>query len=319
MKVFIITIMLAAFSFGSSAQENPADTLEVTDSTLYRVLTSQKSEYLGYILKQDAREVLLRTDDGRSIFIPQYVISKIEKVDATDFNAIGKYIGEDKFATRYFLTTNGLPIKKGEHYVQWSLLGPDIQFAVGDNFGMGIMTSWIGMPIIANAKYSFQLGEKTQFAVGGLLGTGGWAAWDWGGALPFGTISYGSRRANIALSAGYGAIWAGGDAEGRAITSVAGMVKVGPNISLVFDSFILLPGETETITNTYEYTDWQTGETYTETYSYDREKPGIAIFVPGIRWHQDEGKALQFGLTGVAVQGDLFPVPIPMVQWFRSI
>ncbi len=138
-----------------------------------------------------------------------------------------------------------MPIKKGEHYVQWNLFGPDFQFGLGKNLGVGIMTSWVGIPIIGTIKKSWQLGEKTQFAVGALIGTGSWALPDWGGALPFGTLSFGDRSKNIAISAGYGAIWQNGDLDGGALASIAGMIKVSPKISLVFDSFILLPGQNE--------------------------------------------------------------------------
>jgi hypothetical protein len=75
---------------------------------------------------------------------------------------------------------------------------------------------------------------------------------DFGGALPFATISFGDRRKNITFSGGYGAIWQDGYFEGRAITSVAGMIKVSPKISFVFDSFIVLPGMTKTVTDTYQ-------------------------------------------------------------------
>ena len=251
-----------------------------------------RGEIFGKILSQDAREILVLTKDNRKIYIPQHTIKEIVLISSSNFNQKGDFVGEDKFSTRYFITTNGLPIKKGENYVQWNLFGPDFQFGIGKNLGVGLMTSWFGIPIIGTIKKSWELGNKTQVAIGGLFGTGSWASPDFGGMLPFGTISFGDRTKNIAISAGYGAIWQDGGTTGRALTSIAGMIKVSQKVSLVFDSFIFLPGKTES---------------------------GLALLIPGVRIHQSEGKAIQFGFIGMYANNELIPVPIPSIQWYRSL
>tara|TARA_B110000037_G_C17111986_1_gene502240 strand:- start:130 stop:1092 length:963 start_codon:yes stop_codon:yes gene_type:complete len=316
-------LFLLSFLCLSSIGFSQNDSISVQDTNTYRFIKTDGGELIGKILNQDAREILILTNDNRKIYLPQHTIKEMVIVNTSDFNNKGEFIGEDKFATRYFITTNGLPINKGEHYVQWNLFGPDFQFGLGKNFGVGIMTSWLGMPIIGTIKKSWEIGEKTQFAVGGLIGTGSWALPDWGGALPFGTLSFGDRSKNLAISGGYGAIWQNGDLDGRALTSIAGMIKVSPKISLVFDSFILLPGQTETITNTYEDYVYNSSsgqyEYQTVTNTYETRSPGLALLIPGVRWHQEEGKAIQFGFTGVITDGDNLPIPIPMVQWYRSL
>ena len=268
------------------------DTTLTKDTSTYRIIKTDGGELIGQIQSQDAREILLLTKDDRQIYIPQHAIKEVIKLKNSDFNNIGTFIGEDKFATRYFITTNGLPIKKGEHYAQWNLFGPDFQFGIGKDLGVGIMSSWIGVPIIGSIKKSWQIGDKSQFAIGGLVGTGSWIVPEFGGALPFATLSFGDRSKNIAFSGGYGAIWTGDGVSGRAISSIAGMAKISPKISLVFDSFVLLPNENQT---------------------------GGALFIPGIRWHQEEGKAIQFGFAGIIADGFIVPVPIPTVQWYRSL
>ena len=296
------------------------DTTKVTTEPVYfRIIKTDKTEVIAEILKEDEREIYVRTKDGRTFYIPQHMIKKVEEVKSSDFNARGKYVGEDRFATRYFITTNGLPVKKGEHYIQWNIFGPDFQFGVAENLSLGIMSSWLGTPLIGSIKWSTKLGERSQLGIGGLLGTGSWLAPDYGGALPFASLSFGDRSKNIAFSGGYGAVWTNGNTSGRAIVSVAGMIKVGPNISLVFDSFIMPPGAVQS----YTYTDYvynpQTGD-YTEVQQTGTYRdPGIALLIPGIRWHQSEGKAFQFGFTGVITDGEVLPFPIPMVQWYRSI
>lgn len=319
MKTLLITLLFSILWINVYSQN---DTIPIQDTNTYRIIKTDGGELIGKILKQDAREILLLTNDNRQIYIPQHTIKEIVILNTSDFNEKGDFIGEDKFATRYFITTNGLPVKKGEHYLQLNLFGPDLQFGLGNNLGIGIMTTWVGMPIIGTIKKSWEINKNTQFAVGALVGTGSWAAFDWGGALPFGTISYGDRTKNIAISGGYGAIWEDGDMVGRGLTSIAGMIKISPKISLVFDSFILLPGKTETKTDIYQDYVYNPStmqyEYQTVTNSYLVKRPALALVIPGIRWHQGEGKAIQFGFTGVISGNDFLPVPIPMIQWYRT-
>ncbi len=288
MRTYLITLLLSVFTLISIAQQDTTVT--------YRIVKTDGGELVGKILTQDAREILLVTVDGRQVYIPQHTIKEIVKVDSRDFNAQGNFVGEDRFATRYFLTTNGLPVKKGEHYVQWNLFGPDLQFGLGENLGVGVMTTWIGIPLVGSIKKSWQLKEEVHIAVGALVGTGSWAAIDIGGALPFGTISFGDRRRNIAFTGGYGTVWGFNDdwgeseVDGQFMASIAAMAKIAPKLSLVFDSFILPVAD----------------------------EP-FGIFLPGLRWHQDEGKAVQFGFAGILTNGELVPVPIPMIQWYRSL
>ena len=173
---------------------------------MYRIVKNDGGELIGKILQKDAREILVRTIDNREIYIPQHVIKELIPLKPGDFNARGSYVGEDPFSTRYFLTTNGLPVGKGNHYMQWSWLGPDIQFGLKNNIGVGLITTWVGIPLIATVKKSYSISDKSQFAIGALIGTGSWAAPKWGGALPYVTLSFGDRQRNVAFSAGYGAI-----------------------------------------------------------------------------------------------------------------
>jgi hypothetical protein len=37
-----------------------------------------------------------------------------------------------------------------------------------------------------------------------------------------------------------------------------------------------------------------------------------------VRFHQAEGKAIQFGFAALAADGEFLPVGVPMIQWYRS-
>ena len=301
MRTIVLLTILLLLSLHSLAQ---SDSSSVGDQQ-YRIILTDDTEIYGLILSQDKREILVRSRDGREFYIPQYEVRKIVLLKQAEFSRSGEYIGEDKFATRYFITTNGLPMRKGEHYVQWNLYGPDFQFALGDRISAGIMTSWLGVPIIGNLKYTLFNENSTQVAVGVLAGTGSWTIPDVGGVLPFATISFGDRSRNLAISGGYGSIWAEGERNGRALLGIAGMLKVAPRLSLVFDSFMLLPGQRETYTNG------------AAVITSSREE-FIGLFIPGLRWHKSPESAFQFGFSGIAVAGELVPAPIPMLQWYRA-
>jgi hypothetical protein len=320
MRCFVISFFLLCFVNTSFSQ---IDTLK-TDTSLYRIIKTDKGELIGHIIQSDSREVRLMTLDNREIVIPQFMIQKIEKINEKDLSKTGDYVGEDRFSTRYFITTNGLPIKKGEHYIQWNLFGPDLQFGVGKNVGIGLMTSWLATPVIATAKYSIPLREKLQLAVGTLIGTSSWAGFsnsdmNFGGILPFVTLSAGNRKANLAISGGYGATWFDSEITGRPLTSVAGMVKISRKISLVFDSFMVLSGKSEVTTETR--TDYNPNTGAWESYSVQvtEKKPGVFLFIPGLRWHQGPDRAFQFGFLGVYSMDEFLPIPLPMVQWYRNL
>jgi hypothetical protein len=299
MKQLILILSLIFFNIAFS-QTVTSDTTK-----LFCITQNDGNKIVGKVTSNTSREVTIVTNDGREIIIPQYVIKSITEVNTSDLNEKGEYIGEDNFRTRYFLTTNGLPLEKGKNYIQWNLFGPDFQFSVTDHLGMGIMSSWIGMPIIGTVKYANKITDKVHYAIGGLVGTGSWIRPDFGGALPFAAITFGTGRSNINFSGGYGAVWSDGSTSGRGILSVGGMTKVGKRVSLVFDSFIMLPGATKSYTDSWGY-------------NYVQTRPGFAILVPGVRFHQTETSAFQFGFGGLVFEDELVPVPIPMVQWYRS-
>jgi hypothetical protein len=269
------------------------------DSTKIYVLTQNDgTEITGKILKSDEREITVLLTDGRKIVIPQYVVKTITPTNTSDFNSLGQFVGEENFRTRYFLTTNGLPLKKGKNYVQWTLLGPDLQFSITDRLGAGVMTTWIGMPIIGTIKYTGNISKNVNYAIGTLIGSGTYIAPSFGGALPFGAITFGDGRSNLNLSAGYGAIWANGDVNGRPLLSLGGMTKVGKRVTLVLDSFFLLASAS--------------------TYSSSQNST-FGFVLPGVRIHSTDTRAFQIGFASIMSDNKFRPIPFPVVQWFRIL
>jgi hypothetical protein len=326
---FIVALLLTSYLFAANlVAQNLTDNLP----KMYVVTKNDGVKFIGEILSSDAREVLMRTNAIGDVYIPKHEIKEIKEILA---GSAKQFVSDDIFATRYFITTNGLPIKKGESYIQWNLYGPDFQFGIADNFGVGVMTSWAAIPIVGNAKYSIKLKGRSSMALGLLAGTGSWAFPEFGLALPYVSYTYGDRRNNLTLSTGFAQVYYQNSVynpntglnfdenqhEGRLLVSVAGMAKITDKFSLVFDSFISPWGPDVTRTQ-FEY-----GNFNPNTGNYDEirevkvteKSPGLAIFLPGVRWQMDADRAFQFGFTGFYYDDEFMPFPIPMVQWYRRL
>ena len=135
----------------------------------------------------------------------------VDPPSATNGDKAGLMNGDDlrnagPFTTRYYFTTNALPIKKKENYTLTHLYGPEVHFALTDNLSLGVMATWIASPIALAAKYSFNNSNTESdinFAVGAIVGSGGYLAPQAFGGLYFGTVTKGNRSSNISLSAGF--------------------------------------------------------------------------------------------------------------------
>ena len=288
LATFLVLISLFAADKAQAQVSNSIDTNKV-----YVIIKNDGSEFIGKIMSSDIYEVVLESQKLGAIAIPKHEIKIMKLLQNGDLDVAGSFIPNEPFATRYFITTNGLPIAKGESYITGNIFGPDFQYGLADNLGVGVITSWIGSPIIFTSKYSFEIDKNVNGAVGLLIGTGGWGwASSFGLAIPYGSITLGDSKSNITGSLGYGTIW-GNDkyGGGRSIVSIAAMHKISKGISLVFDSFILPPT------------------------SYQNN---FALFIPGLRFQTSESSAFQFGFAGASIGNYTGAIPFPYLQGFRK-
>jgi hypothetical protein len=296
LATFLVLISLITADKAQAQVSNSIDTNKV-----YVIIKNDGSEFIGKIISSDMREVIMETQKLGAIAIPKHEIKIMKQLQNGDLGTAGSFVPNEPFATRYFITTNGLPIAKGESYITYGILGPDIQYGLADNLGVGVITTWWGSPIIFTSKYSFEVSKNVNGAVGLLVGTGGWTS-SFGMAIPYGSITLGNRKSNITGSLGYGTIWGNqNNAGGRTIVSIAAMHKISKSISLVFDSFILPP--TKTIIDNIN------GKVYENNF---------ALFLPGFRFQTSETGAFQFGFAGANAFGETYQIPFPYLQWFRK-
>ena len=284
----VISLLITFFSQPGMSQENSPDTVHRV-KRLSVVIKNDGAEYIGTILSQDDREILIETETIGRVIIPKHEIREIREVNDREMRH-GVYVGDNIFSSRYFITTNGLSLKKGENYALINLYGPEAHFCLADNFTLGGLTSWIGVPIIASMKYSIPVTENLHFGLGVLAGTLSWYDLGSVGALGYASVTLGNNNNNITFSAGYAGITNGEDVSGSdPLFSLAGMLRLGKNVSLVGDSFIYAGEQT------------------------------IALIIPGLRFSRRERSAFQFGFAGLISSEESIPYPIPMVAWFLKI
>ena len=176
------------------------------DTNTYVVIKSNNQEFIGKILSDDGREILLMTASIGKVYINKSDIKSMVLIsDAKNQIINGEYRGSGVFTTRYQFSTNAFSILKGENYAKINLGGPEVHFAVSNNFSIGVMSSWIASPVGLALKYTVPTrNEKVNFGVGTIMASSGYIAQGriWGG-LHWGMLTIGDRKNNITFSAGY--------------------------------------------------------------------------------------------------------------------
>ena len=181
------------------AQVTPVDT------SLYRVVKYNNQEYIGRILSDDGREVLLETSALGKIYIVKSDVQSITIVHR-EIDFVGdEYRGTGVFTTRYQFSTNAFPLQKHENYALVNLYGPEVHFSVSKNFSIGVMATWIASPIVLAMKYTILTrNEKLNFGFGSLIGSAGYLNQGKGyGGLHWAMATYGDRKNNVTFSLGY--------------------------------------------------------------------------------------------------------------------
>lgn len=352
--VMIFSSIFYSFSFGqdtidSEKGRSTSTFISPPDSLVQKkvVTTINGQVYIGQILSDDGREILIETDKLGKLFISKSDIKSI--VDLKDEKDIkhGEFNATGPFTTRYAFTTNALPITKGENYALLNLYGPEVHFAVTDNLNIGVMSTWIASPFVFAAKYSHKTtNEKINLSAGALIGTSGYLTSFRGiGGLYFGNITFGDRKNNITFSAGYAHLKTGiyndnylapdeypndgqvyqlyerslNPVSKGPMFSIAGIAKVGAKASFVFDSMF---GYFSSSRNRQVYVDNFDGTSKIVSSNVDTKSIAL-FFMPGMRFQSAENKAIQVSLAGVSfkrlqgyVNTETISVPIPMVSWF---
>lgn len=284
MQAKIILILLLFLSIGTSQLSYGQEPADTTGKELKLVVKHDGVEYIGYILSDDGREVLLYTRELGMIYIRKEGIHSITTIEPLEINKGGLYDPSGVFTTRYYFTNNALPVKKRDNYAMVHLYGPEVHFAAGKGFTGGIMTTWGFSPLIAAFKQSIKTNNpKLNFSIGTMIGSSGYLNTfrGWGG-MHWATATIGSPKNNLSISAGYLYVQPGFNDREVAIVddgfypmtytqeqifqtngtsklfktpmfSLAGIWKVGKRASFIFDSMAAVFNDTQTELNIEPY------------------------------------------------------------------
>lgn len=305
-----------------------------TDSTTVKktfiIIKNDDRQYIGQILQDDGREVLLLSSTIGKIYILKSDIKLIKEIELNEQKTIDistlsdEFALESPFTTRYAFTTNALPIKKNVNYAMIHLYGPEIHFALSNRFSIGLMTTWIGCPMALVGKYTFPSKRKNlNFAAGTILGTSSYINQGQGyGTLSWGTVTLGDRINNFSFSAGFGTIGSFRKTNLRLgpIGSIAFIHKMGDRTSFIFDSMISFTEYGST-----QYTqDWIFDSYGNYIYTSIAQPNNLVtscFFMPGLRYQKNTKQAFQFCVAGVisSSKTSSHSFPLPMCSWFYKL
>ena len=339
-------------SYGQVVNENT----ETNTPKLYKIVKHDGTEYIGEILSDDGREVLIQTKSLGKIYIPKADIKSITPIEDETKIVNNNFRESGPFTTRYHFTTNALPIKKGEDYALVNLYGPEVHFSVSDQFTAGVMTSWIGSPFVGAFKYTIPTSnEKINLGLGTLFGTSGYLNSFRGyGGLYWGMITFGDRLKNFTVSAGfthvdvgirsksfdipgtYDAVISGGwsyspqiprvsrrpNMVTAPVISIGGIVSSGKKASFIFDSMLFFSKQKGDGRIRTENRDPNNpyGPFGLQSVTVEENDKNTILFymMPGMRFQQTDSRAFQVALAGVtyARDGRVISFPAPTCSWF---
>ena len=338
MKNFIVSIF-AIVLISVSSQIHAQ--VKSSDSTLRLIEKNDGTKYIAIILSDDARELLIETETIGKIYIPKSEVKRITLIENQDEIKNGELLEESPFSTRYAFTNNALPIKRNDHYAMVNLFGPEAHFAVNDHLNIGVMSTWIGSPLVAVGKYTIPTSnKKVNFSIASMFGTTGYLNGFKGfGGLHWGTFTYGNRKNNISFSAGFGYIRPGTSQETPGvyigdstiytsangtdsvvynypnipfqanddllkspIISVAGIFQITSSASIFFDSMFAF-GEVERsdIDRNYEGGNNSPFIISVTENQLVSETFAALYLMPGMRFQKNENRAFQIAVAGVSV------------------
>ncbi|MFZ5554864.1 MAG: hypothetical protein ACOZCO_17270 [Bacteroidota bacterium] len=236
MKSFLLFVFLFSFPFCVFSQGD-----SVFLGKMVVIFTSDDGEHIGQLLEINDREYLLSTRKNGNVFIPKYTIQKIELL--TDENFVNnKYIAPNRFYPYYAITSNALPVKKGDVFIRT----PFLLTAVAE---VGINDKWawsVGNAVVfglgTSLRYNLPLSGYNQ--LGFCAGYGGVMLLmrdnppaDKQGYYSRIYYTRGKAERNVTVGLGYASTFSGKISS--PFTSLGGMIRAGRNWVFLFEGIII--------------------------------------------------------------------------------
>lgn len=220
----------------------------VKDSTLmYRVETTDGNRYDGYLLKRDTAGIRLRTLNIGDITISQQNIVRVYQLKGNIRPFRRRVRGEwvpHVQSTRYFITSNGYGLRKGEGYYQnvWVLYNQG-NYGITDRFSIGLGTIPMFLfaldetPIWFTPKLTVPLNkDRVNLGIGAFVGT-----ITNGDVGSFGMLTvaptFGNLDKNATIGLGYG--FANGSIARLPLITLSALYRTGPKGYILTENFFL--------------------------------------------------------------------------------
>jgi hypothetical protein len=166
------------------------------------------SSYMGYIQQQTDSIIYLKSSLGVILHIPKHSVQNIYYVNRHSLQDTtgGIPVYHPFIADRYYVSTsNAFLFKRNEIYGSSDyLLFYNLNYALNQNFSIGVSSSVIGVPVAFHAKANFEVAHRLYLGVDGFMGSGSWIdpkTYGGGGVVK---LTYGEAKTNYTFFAGYG-------------------------------------------------------------------------------------------------------------------
>lgn len=224
------------------AQSTVVPAEAVADSvSVWHIITQDDNEYFGTIAERTEEYIRLATESLGEINIPIDQIKRIRMIDE-DRIIDGEVWPENPQESRYFVTTSGHGLRKGQGYYQnaWIFFN-QVAFGVSDyaSLGLGLVPTFLfgadDVPLWITPKLSLPIGGKegkVNVGVGALLGTiVGLDGFGFG--VVYGTVTIGSRDQNVSIGVGQGLD--GQEFDGSLVTNFGLMFRPGKRFYILVE------------------------------------------------------------------------------------
>ena len=249
------------------------------------VETHDGNTFRGTLAERRGDTVVIETASVGRILLPFKDIKSINEAQAVAVSAVKNddIWFENPNASRYFVSSSGYGLRKGEGYYQnIYLYFNQVSYGISDNFSIGGGGIVAGTPLFyLTAKGSLPISEKFNLGIGaiGVLAVQGGTL----GAL-FSNATLGSRDHNLSVGYGFGSL--GSEITGSSSSNSSGFIMLGGQTRFARSwSFVL------------------------EAYLFPHTD---ALIIGGARFFT-KGFNLDFGFFGLPIESSVF-VPIPYLS-----
>lgn len=195
----ILTICLFIFSVVLYSQNNQLVEIETKDGNIF----------LGTIIEESDEGIILKTQDGIRISVPNSSIKNLSKIETTEVE--GQVWRADPNKSMYLFAPSAFPIEKQKVYCRdFCLVFPSYNRGFGNNFSLqaGAFVfpgmQFDNIPIVLSGKFSLPELGPARLATGMMYISVPGQSTSFGAGFAFGSATIGNRFTHFTASLGWG-------------------------------------------------------------------------------------------------------------------